>query len=98
MSRYRPSPRTMPDTPPEPQYDEGETVRRVGTSKSYISFRGRLWGVPKAFAGERLAIRLTATDGLYHICFGAHVIGTIDLTAAETVSHPSEHASTMSPG
>ncbi|MBV9983543.1 MAG: hypothetical protein JO365_26695 [Bradyrhizobium sp.] len=42
---------------PEAEYDSQEIVRRVGTTKDYISFKGRLWKVPKAFCGERLAIR-----------------------------------------
>lgn len=98
LSRYRPSPRAMPDVPPEPQYDDGEILRRVGPTKSYVSFKGQLWGIPKAFCGETVAIRPTATDGRFDICFGAHRIGTIDLTAPEPVSHVSEQVSTMSPG
>jgi hypothetical protein len=55
-------------------------VRRVGTTKAYVSFRGRAWKVPQAFRGERVAIRPRATDGHYGIFFGATRIATIDLT------------------
>jgi transposase InsO family protein len=79
-SRYRPSPRPVPSRLPEPGYDSGEIVRRVGTTKAYVSFRNRLWPVPKAFLGETLAIRPRATDGRYAICFGATEIATIDLS------------------
>ena len=39
-SRYRPSPRAMPDRLPEVEYDEHEIVRTVRTTKDYISFKG----------------------------------------------------------
>lgn len=96
-SRYRPSDRAMPDRLPKIEYDEHEIVRTASTSKSYISFKGTMWSVPKAFRGERLAIRQQTSDGLYGIFFGAHQIATIDLTKSKTVSHVSEHPSAMSP-
>jgi transposase InsO family protein len=80
-SRYRPSPRPFPKRLPEPHYDSGETVRRVGTTKAYIRFQGRLWKVPKAFRGETIAIRPHKRDGLFAVCFGATRIATIDLKA-----------------
>ena len=43
---------------------------RVSTTKDYISFKGRLWKVPQAFRGERLAIRPLTADGHYGIFFG----------------------------
>ena len=96
-SRYRPSPRAMPATLPVPEYDEGEIVRTVPRSKDYISFKGRLWKVPQAFRGERLAIRPRGKDGQYTICFASHPIATIDLTNPQTVGHVSEQVSAMSP-
>lgn len=96
-SRYRPSPRSMPERLPEPAYDEGEIVRTVSTTKDYISFKGRLWRVPKAFRGERLAIRPTDKDGRYAVCFASWPVATIDLTDPEAVSHVPEHVSAISP-
>lgn len=81
--RYRPSRRHFPDSLPVPHYDHGEIVRRVGTTKAYISFRNRLWKVPEAFRGETLAIRPCRTDGTFDICFGAHQIATIALSATD---------------
>jgi putative transposase len=78
--RYRPSPRPMPARLMEPEYDAGEIVRKVGTTKAYIQFKGRSWPVGQAFFGERLAIRPRGEDGHYGIFFGAHRIGEIDLT------------------
>jgi transposase InsO family protein len=97
-SRYRPSPRAMPDRLPTIDYDEQEIVRAVSTTKAYVSFKGRLWKVPQAFRGERLAIRPLSTDGHYGIFFAAHQIATIDLTNKQTVSHVSEQVLAMSPG
>ena len=79
-SRYRPSPRAMPETLTELEYGPADIVRRVGTTKAYVSFRGKAWKVPQAFRGERVAIRPRSTDGHYGIFFGANRIATIDLT------------------
>ena len=101
VSRFRPSTRSMPDRLPEVQYDEHEIVRTVPTTKDYISFKGRLWIVPRAFRGERVAIRPLNLDGRYGIFFAAHPIATIDLTTNQCVGDVSEqvqNVSAMSPG
>jgi transposase InsO family protein len=97
-NRYRPSARSMPDRLPCVEYDDNEIVRTVGTTKTYVSFKGRLWKVPQAFGGERVAIRPLAGDGQYGIFFGAHQIASIDLTNKEGVGHVSEQVSVISPG
>ena len=97
-SRYRPSPRPMPERLPEVAYDAHEIVRTVSSTKAYVSFKGRLWYVPKAFRGERVAIRPLDRDGRYGIFFAAHQIAVIDLTKAEAVGHVCEQVSAMSPG
>jgi transposase InsO family protein len=96
-SRYRPSQRAMPDRLPQIEYDDHEITRAVSTTKAYVSFKGRLWKVPQAFCGERLAIRQLSIDGRYGVFFAARQIATIDLTNNQTVSHVSEQASTISP-
>lgn len=97
-SRYRPSQRAMPDRLPSVEYDEGETLRTVSTTKAYISFKGRLWKVPQAFRGERVAIRPLNQDGRYGVFFASRRIATIDLTTPQPVSDVSEQVSAMSPG
>lgn len=82
--RYRLSPRPFPTTLPVPHYAAGEIVRRVGTTKAYVSFRNRLWKVPEAFRGETLAIRPRLPDGCFVICFGAHEIAALDLNTPAT--------------
>jgi transposase InsO family protein len=96
-SRYRPSPRPMPDKTPAVEYDESETLRTVPKSKDYISFKGRLWKLPQAFRGERVAIRPLTRDGRYGVFFASRRIATIDLTN-QPVSDVSEQVSAMSPG
>jgi transposase InsO family protein len=97
-SRYRVSPRPMPDRIPAVEYDEHEIVRTVPTTKDYVSFKGRPWLVPHAFRGEQVAIRPLSTDGRYGIFFGSRRIANIDLTAPKSVSDVSEQVSVMSPG
>ncbi|TAT82073.1 IS481 family transposase [Rhizobium ruizarguesonis] len=82
-SRYRPSPRPFPDRLPEPAYDSSEIVRRVGTTKGYVSFKGRAWRVPNAFKTECLAIRPLQRDGLYGVFFGATQVAKIDLKSQD---------------
>lgn len=97
-SRYRPSLRAMPARLPQVEYDAHEIVRTVSSTKAYVSFKGRLWKVPQAFCGERLAIRPLTIDGRYAICFAAHQIATINLTTNKSVSYVPEQLSAMSPG
>jgi hypothetical protein len=67
---------------PQIEYDEHEIVRTVGTTKSYVSFKGRLWKVPQAFGGERVAIRPRGVDGQYGVFFGSREIAQIALTGS----------------
>ena len=97
-SRYRPSSRAMPEHPAQVEYNDGEIVRRVGTTKAYVSFKGRLWKVPEAFCGETLAIRPRGIDGKYGVFFGAYEIANIDLTDTQCVGDLSEQVSVVSPG
>jgi hypothetical protein len=95
--RYSPSRRAMPERLPIVEYDEHEIVRTVPTSKDYFNFKGRLWKVPEAFRGERVAIRPKTRDGLYGVFFASHQIATIDLTKNKSVGHVPEQVSAMSP-
>jgi transposase InsO family protein len=96
--RFRPSSRAMPARLPEVQYDSGDIVRKVSSTRSYISFKGRMWKVPQAFFGERLAIRPLDRDGHYGIFFASWQVATFDLTNGQPVSDVSEQVLAMSPG
>jgi transposase InsO family protein len=95
--RYRPSPRPFPAKLPTVEYGDHEIVRTVQGSKHCVSFKGRLWNVPEAFQGERVAIRPRAKDGQFAIFFASHQIAAIDLTKPKTVGHVSEQVSAISP-
>lgn len=95
--RFRPSSRAMPARLPEVEYDSNEIVRTVSSTRHYISFKGQMWKVPQAFAGERLAIRPLDRDGHYGIFFASWQVASIDLTAGQGVSDVSEQMSVMSP-
>jgi hypothetical protein len=97
-SRYRPSLRPMPERLPPVDYDEHDILRQVPATKAYIRFKGRLWKVPQAFRGERVAIRPLSIDGCYGVFFAAYQIATIDLTSKHCVGDVSEQVSAMSPG
>ena len=88
----------MPNRLPKVEYDNGEIVRTVSSTRLYISFKGRMWIVPRAFAGERLAIRPLNRDGHYGIFFASWQVASIDLTAGQNVSDVPEQVSAMSPG
>jgi len=79
-SRYHPSARPMPDRLPKVEYDSGEIVRTVPSTKDYISFRGQHFKVPQAFRGERVAIRALNIDGEFGVYFASYQIATIDLS------------------
>lgn len=78
-SRYRPSQRSWSKTLPEMIYDNNTITRKVPRTKAQISYKGRLWSVPKAFRGCSLAIRPTSHPGKYGIYFGANKVAQIDL-------------------
>jgi len=95
-SRYRPSSRALPDRLPVPEYDSGDIVRAVSSTKAYVSFKGRLWKVPQAFCRE--PIRPLASNDKYGVFFASHQVATIDLAAGKSVGHVPEHPSAISPG
>ena len=96
-TRYAISPRALPDTIPEPDYEPHAHVRKVHTG-GWIRFKGRSINCSKAFAGRRLALRATSTDGLFDLCYRSYVLAQIDLRPnSQPVTDVPEHLSRMSP-
>jgi len=103
-SRYRPSPISFPERLPAPQYHATDKVRRVGRDGT-THFRGRHIKLSQAFAGQDVAFRPTATDGVWQVFFMRFGIAQVDLRSdprdAEphptTVNHVSEQPSGLSP-
>ena len=77
-SRYRPSPRSMPQSIPAPEYESHAHVRKV-RSRGGVSFKNREVPVSKAFAGRYVALRATNVDGRFDICYRHHRLGQVDL-------------------
>src|SRR4030095_10408185 len=81
--RFRPSSRAMPVRLPEVQYDSSEIVRTVSSTRSYISFKGRMWRGSQALAGGGPSLQAA--------------VAAVDLTNGQRGSDVSEQVSAMSP-
>jgi transposase InsO family protein len=80
ISRYRPSPRSLPETLPPIEYTSGVEVRTV-REKGVITFRGQTWLIGRAFASLPIGLRPSAqADGQWDVLFSFHTLGRIDLT------------------
>ena len=53
-----------------------------------IAFRGRDWFVTQALRGEPVAVRPTATDGVFSVVYCHHHLATLDLHTHDP-AHPS---------
>jgi transposase InsO family protein len=97
-SRYRMSPRAMPETIEPAQYEPQSQVRQVGDT-GWISFKGRAIHCSKAFAGKRVVLRATDTDGLFDLCYRTDLLAQVDLreNIAQPVLDVPEQVSSMSP-
>src|SRR5207244_3740267 len=93
-ARYRASARSLPARVPEAEYAAGELVRPV-KSKGEITFRNRFYYIGRAFAGLHVALRPTATDGNYRVCYAAFPLGLVDLTTPTT--RPKGHYHPLEP-
>ena len=78
VSRYQPSARSYPETLPPVEYAAGVEVRRVDQN-GWFSYRGREWKVGRAFAGQTVGLRPTATDGVLEVLFLTQVLQELDL-------------------
>jgi transposase InsO family protein len=87
-SRYHVSARALPRRVPVAEYDTGELVRPVKT-KGEITFRNRFYYVGRAFAGLSVALRPTADDGIFRLCYAAFSLGLVDTT--EPLNQPKGH-------
>jgi transposase InsO family protein len=99
-SRYQPSPRPYPAQLPALEYGPDDQVRRVQKG-GWISFRGHALRLPKAFAGQPVALRPTSRDGQWEVVFATQRIAALDLRAprgeVQPVNHVPEHVSAVSP-
>jgi len=82
-SRYQMSLRSFPETLPPIEYDSGLAVRKV-QQKGEISFHGKTLKVGQAFAGYRVALKPTSTDGVWDVLFCHQRVKQIDLRDAQS--------------
>jgi transposase InsO family protein len=89
-SRYRSSPRGYPGELPPIDYDPADQVRQVQQG-GWVSFKGREHRVPKAFAGQPIALRPSNTDGLWDAVFISDTVAQIDLRDSVRSQQPVTH-------
>lgn len=77
--RYQPSPRSMPALIVPVEYPDGYQVRNVDTN-ARISFKGTIYKIGKPFAGRKVGVVPTTTDGIFHVHYRQHHIRTLDMT------------------
>lgn len=78
ITRWRPSERAYEENPPAPEYLSSDAVRKVD-SYGKLSFLGSSYRIGQAFAGQRVGLRATDTDGVMKVMLGAMEVGTLDL-------------------
>lgn len=83
VSRYRVSERVFPEVLPTMVYSALHAVRRVN-GVGQVSFQGRVLKLSEAFAGQRIGLRPTTTDGKWDVYFATHRIGQADLRSHAT--------------
>jgi hypothetical protein len=84
ISRYEPSPRTLPKELPEIVYRPDDQIRQV-RSQGAIGFRNRSWFVSRGLIGLPVAVRPTTTDGVFQVVYCQREVVTIDLTTRSEV-------------
>jgi transposase InsO family protein len=76
-SRYAASCRGLPQRIEPPDYHEHDRVRSVNPV-GQMHLHGRTYKLTEAFAGRRVAVRPTASDGLWSVHFGRFRIALLD--------------------
>jgi len=98
--RFRISAREYQETTPAFDYAPDDRVRKVQQG-GFISFEGRAKRLPKAFIGQRIALRPTHRDGVFEVYYRHQLIAEIDFTVEnghpQPVTHVSEQVLPISP-
>jgi len=76
-SRYQPSAQRFPETLPPVPYGTEDQVRRVQV-KGDFEFKGHRYFVTEALAGEHVALRATAADGVWDLFFCTRKIAVVN--------------------
>lgn len=90
VERYHPSRRPYKENLPPIQYGPDDQVRKVQDG-GWISYKGKAYRLPKAFHGQRVAIRPTAADGLLDVYFCNQKIAQLNVKElSKSVTHVPE--------
>ena len=76
--KYKPSHRTYSDVITTPEYDSTDIVRAV-TGGGFVSFKGKLYKVGKAFNGDHVAFRPTTNPNEYNIFYYNQLLRKVPL-------------------
>jgi hypothetical protein len=92
-TRYRPSERPYPETPPPIEYAPGDAVRRVNKD-GYFCFGGGRYKISQAFARQPIAVRPAkeSDDALMDVFFCQQKVAAIDVRARTRVWPPARPA------
>ena len=77
-SRYQPSNRSFPTQLLEPEYDSHDAVRKVQIGGE-LNYKGNVFDVPRALAGQRVGIRPAAQDGVVEVRFFREIVAQVNL-------------------
>jgi len=90
-SRYKLSRVVYPEQLPPIEYPavgtQGVVAIRKVQGRGELYYRGKEWGVSKAFRGQEVAMKETDTDGVLDVYFCHHKVSRIDM---RTDKHPSD--------
>ena len=87
ISRYRPSPRSLPAALPAVEMLAGAIPRKVCASGA-IMWQGQSWYIGRAFGGLPVGLRPSPqADGQWVVFFDQHQLGLIDLTQPRLGKH-----------
>jgi len=87
VSRYRPSPRSLPSTLPPIEYATNLTVHTVRSS-GVLTFGGQTWYVGRAFGKLPIGLRPSAqADGQWEVFFAQHWLGQLNLNGSTQPKH-----------
>jgi len=95
--RYRPSPRSFPETLPAIEYGPGDQIRKADHDGDF-SFKGRCIRLGKPFRGMPIALRPASEDGTFSVHFCTHQIGILDLREASAACGHVDIAKAMPTG
>ena len=86
------APCRVPEPLPPIEYAPEHQVRRVQHG-GWISFKGKAFKLPKAFAGYPVGLLPTTRDGIWNVIFASRHIAQLDRRqgTTKTVTHVSEH-------